>query len=181
MVKWHSWKAYYHFIMRQRGTPEAVARGVGIGTFVSMSPFFGIHMLIAFAIAWIFKANRTAAIIMTWVTNVFTVVPIFAFTYSIGERFVPPQLRGHIGKLKNFLHHDSSLQQLFDLPGHFHAIMKFGAEIMLPLTIGGILVGGVAGLISYQITLVGVRRYKIKKAERLHRKRQAQQLQHTPL
>ena len=170
MAKLHSWKSYYHFIVRQRGTPEAVARGVGIGVFVSMSPFFGIHMLIAFAAAWVFKANRAVAMIMTWITNVFTLLPIFAFTYSIGEHFVPPHLRGHLTKLTKFLKSDPDLHQLFDLPGHFQAIMKFGAEIILPLTIGGILVGGATGLIAYQITLIGVRRYKTQKAER-HRKK----------
>lgn len=46
-----------------RDTPEAIAGGVAIGVFFSFTPLFGLKTLLSVLLAWLLRANLTAAVI----------------------------------------------------------------------------------------------------------------------
>ncbi len=63
---------------------RSVAKGVAIGLWVSFLPI-PFQMLWAALLAFWFRANLPIAIILTWITNPFTFVPINFFIYQIGS------------------------------------------------------------------------------------------------
>ncbi len=63
-------------LRRLPDTPEKIGRGVWAGVFVSFSPFFGLHFLLAFLLARLLRGNVFAAIIGTFVLNPLTIVPM---------------------------------------------------------------------------------------------------------
>lgn len=85
-------------IQRSRKSPEYRARGVAVGLFWAMTPLVGIQMWLCL-MTWLpfrfFKQTDFSLIIAcawTWVTNVFTMFPIYYVFYVTGQMML---LRWH--------------------------------------------------------------------------------------
>lgn len=73
-----------HPVIHALRPPEYTARAVGVGLFVSFTPFFGAHIVIVFALWAITRTvdgnlsfNPVLASAWTLLSNVFTIVPLF--------------------------------------------------------------------------------------------------------
>jgi hypothetical protein len=62
---------------------RSVAGAVALGVFVGFMPIVG-QMFIAAALAILFRVNLPIASMGVWITNPFTVAPIFYFCYKVG-------------------------------------------------------------------------------------------------
>jgi uncharacterized protein (DUF2062 family) len=147
----------FSWLFRLRGSPEAIAGGVALGTFIAVTPTLGIQVWLATVLATLLNANRPAAITMVFLTNPFTAVPLFLLTYRMGLLFVdgpPPSAAApaveaavsNIGALD-----PRSLVQ------SVQALASMGREVMLPTTIGGVLLGVLLAGPAYLTTLRLVR------------------------
>lgn len=74
-------KLLYLRILRLDDPPERIARGAAVGVLMGVLPTFGLGGLLAFAFAFVFKANKAAAVIASAVVNPLT-APFF-WTASI--------------------------------------------------------------------------------------------------
>jgi uncharacterized protein (DUF2062 family) len=94
----------YRWIRLKRlpATPDQIARGFAIGAAVAVTPFVGLHMWLAFALAWLTKGSLVASFAGTFLGNYVTMVPLLLLDYQIGNRLlhligVPPApLNGHV-------------------------------------------------------------------------------------
>ena len=75
----------YLKLLRLRGKPRVVAKGLAIGVFAGCFPFFGLQSLVSIFLAALLKGSKVAAIAATWISNPLTYVPIFIFNYKIGK------------------------------------------------------------------------------------------------
>lgn len=64
---------------------HSISKGVAIGLFVSLLPV-PFQMLIAACMAFWLEANLPLAVLLTWLTNPLTFIPINFFIYHIGVR-----------------------------------------------------------------------------------------------
>ncbi|MCI4625372.1 MAG: DUF2062 domain-containing protein [Candidatus Magnetoovum sp. WYHC-5] len=64
--------------------PVEVAFSFAVGTFVGFSPFFGFQIIIAIALAWLFKVTKFPAISATFISNTFTSIPLYTFNLWVG-------------------------------------------------------------------------------------------------
>lgn len=126
---------YYHELLLSHATPTDVAYGFALGVFISITPTLGLHMVLAIALAAVFKKNKIAAIIGAWVNNPLTIFPIYYYAYRLGEWVLrdprPKNLR------------PESLKDVFHL----------SKELMIPLWIGGILLGLITAIVAYYLVL----------------------------
>ena len=83
--------------------PEVKAMGVGVGLFWAMTPLVGIQMWIVF-MTWLFfkkvlhiDFSLVLGIAYTWVTNVFTMIPIYYIFYVTGQI-----MRGKISDINGY-------------------------------------------------------------------------------
>ena len=60
-----------------------VAKGVAVGIFIAFLPLPG-QMLLAMIAAILVRANLPIAVMITWLNNPFTFIPVNLFTYKIG-------------------------------------------------------------------------------------------------
>lgn len=152
----------WHSLVSLHGSPHDIALGAALGMFIAFTPTFGIQMFLAFIITSIFGASRAAAMVTTWVTNVFTMAPFYACTYLVGSLFWPgadaPFHEAH-ERMSGFVSSVAHFEGLA-MWAKFKAMLSLGAEMFIPMTIGGLLVGAVAGLATYPIALWGVNRYR---------------------
>lgn len=122
---------YLRFI-RFRKDPQEVARGLAIGVFVGLSPFFGFHMIAAVALAALLKGNKFMAVFGSWIGNPLTFSFILFTDYKVG-RWV---LGGHPEALKS-------------ISWHPFEVLHASWNILFPMSVGGALVGLLAGVAAY--------------------------------
>lgn len=65
-----------------------VAKGVAIGLFFGLLPIFGLQIISAITIALFLRANITAAILLTWVTNPITFPIVLWLEKQFGDLII---------------------------------------------------------------------------------------------
>lgn len=69
-------------------SPHAIALAFSVGIFVGMSPLFGIHTIIGIILAWMFGLNKFVTIVGVYITNPWTIVPIYTFATWLGAKML---------------------------------------------------------------------------------------------
>lgn len=130
-------------ILAVKDSPHRLAMAFSIGIFIGMSPLFGLHTILGIALAWLFRLNRIVTITGVFVTNPWTIVPIYTFSAYIGakclgiKQMLPEIDWAHI-TFSNFLH---ELEPLF-----------------IPFVFGTLLIGFISAVISYLIIYHAVKK-----------------------
>ena len=153
-------------IMRGANTPEYTARGVMIGILWAMTPFLGIQMLLIL-ITWFvlsrliqWKFSLVNALAWVWVTNIFTVIPVFYVFYLTGQIMLGQfdQLSGYdsfrnlFGGLEN---HNLNFLQL-----SLHWLKTLISDIGWPLLLGSIPWSIACASLAYDFSLRFIHRYR---------------------
>lgn len=136
----------YFFLrfIRLKGSAESVARGLAVGAFAGMFPFFGGQTVIGIILAVLVRGNKMAAVAATWISNPLTYIPLYALNYYIGRRLlnVDPVIinQQNVGDIGIIMEHGR----------------EFAAALLLGSCVTGILMGLVAYFIGYTLS------YKLK-------------------
>ncbi len=155
------------WLLRLRGSPRAIALGVGLGVFVAFTPTLGMQMVIAAFLATLFGGSRAAAVAMVWLTNPVTVVPVFGTTYWLGTFFYSGPPVEHVTRIMREAIADLANYEIWRFYDQFLSFLAIGRDIMIPMTIGGVIVGTVLGVASYFVALGVIDRFKHLR-EKLH-------------
>ncbi len=153
---------YYLKTVRQRDTPEQIAGGMAIGVFLGMVGPPGIQMVIAFGVAALFRCNRVVAAMAVWVTNPLTMPFIYSAQLYLGSFITGITVRDIVPTTQ-----EEFWQFITNIRSHGRAI--------LVMTVGGLIVGTVSGIVSYYATKSAVITYRNKKEERRQTRRLAAQ------
>lgn len=101
-------------LLRSPHPPYFKARGVAIGVMWAMTPLVGIQMWLVF-MTWLFlkkvckwNFSLPLAIAYTWVTNVFTLVPVYYGFYVTGQIMM-----GHFDSISGYEQLKGILSQTF--------------------------------------------------------------------
>ncbi|NOZ25261.1 MAG: DUF2062 domain-containing protein [Nitrospirae bacterium] len=121
-------------IFSVRETPRKIALAFAMGVFIGISPFLGLHTLMAIAFASVFRLNKLVTLAGAFVTNPWTIIPIYSFATWIGIK-----MTGHESTLTQTNFKEITIVNIF-------SILK---ELILPFFVGTICFGLVAGAVSY--------------------------------
>lgn len=121
----------------EAATPARRAAAVGVGVFVGCTPFYGLHLALSYAVAWLFGLSRLTVYLFANVSNPF-VAPFLVFTEV------------QVGSL---------VRRGSPYPLTFEALAAmrpwtFGADLLVGAAVVGALLGGGLGLAVY----LGLRR-----------------------
>lgn len=67
-----------------------MARGVAVGLFVALTPTLGVQTLLMLALCVLFRANFAVAFAVSWISNPFTLGPLYLGYYFLGELALSP-------------------------------------------------------------------------------------------
>ena len=142
--------------IRLNGSAHSIALGLAAGAFVSASPFIGMHLLIAALIAWVFGGNIIASAVGTWAGNPLSFPFIWLTTFNIGHLMLGTEDKaGDLPELSFGLFIDAPMSAL--LP------------VILPMAVGGLVVGTVMAVAAYYPSLWAVRFYQKRRRDKLQR------------
>ena len=145
-----------HRVARLPGSPYSIAAGLACGVAVSFTPFIGLHFVLGAVIAWLIGGNLIASAIGTAVGNPWTFPFIWWGTLQLGELILGSSRAANIPE-------NISLHYIFDHPW----------AVLLPMTVGGLLVAVTIWIVVYFSASYFVERYQRIRAERLRRRREA--------
>lgn len=134
----------YLRLMRLQATPAEIARGVAVGAFAGMFPAFGLQTIVSVLIATVVRGNKLAAAAATWVSNPLTYVPIYAFNFRVGRQLLGAR----------------SLRFDFTGSSSFGDLAQMGAEFMVAMFVGSLVVGVIVAGLAYVTTIPAIRSIK---------------------
>ena len=170
----------WHRLRRLPDPPHRIARGIFAGIFVTFSPLFGLHFLLAFIVAKVIRGNIIAAILATFVGNPLTFFFIALaslntghFLLSFGGKTAPEIIHSTLGE--KFVNASSDLKHNFyamfnDTQANWHDLHIFFNDVFLPYLVGGIIPGAIAGMIGYYISLPLIQAYQNRRKGRIKAK-----------
>lgn len=124
-------------VLRLSSTPHAIAIGVAAGAASSFTPFFGLHIIIAVAIAFLFSGNLVAAAIMTALANPVTIPMILTASYELGIAILGVESA-----------HAASGDDVMRMVEHFDLSALWG-PVFKPMLVGSLPLAATGALISY--------------------------------
>ena len=155
-----SFRQMYRKLLQLDDTPHSIALGAALGMFITFTPTVGIQVLIVLILSMVVRFNRFAAIVLIYLSNPVTIIPIYYADYVIGL-FV----QGESGlSLEEFgLLWDQSVITAGEVGfwGATQVLFKsLGTDVIIPMFIGGGVLGGFVGVVTYPLTLSWVERYR---------------------
>jgi hypothetical protein len=135
----------FRTIFKVKDSPHRIALAFAIGVFWGMSPLLGFHTIGAFLTAWIFSLNRLVAIAGVCVGNPWTLVPIYTFCLWLGAK-----LTGMKQIIPDINWNDIS----------FIYLLTKLQYLLKPFIVGSTIVATIAGIASYFIIHILIKRYK---------------------
>lgn len=137
--------------------PERTALAFSVGVFITFSPLLGLHTVIATVLAFLFRLNKVAIYVGTYINNPFTLVPIIIVSYGIGAFILGRPLRIPEEGMELLKHPHpltgSYYRQLFTTSWH----------LIEPFAIGAMALSVVCSVVSYPLTLRWLRRHRSRK------------------
>jgi len=121
-----------------------MATAFAIGVFIGMSPLLGIHTILGLLAAWLFRLNRLITLLGVYITNPWTIVPIYSFGTWIGARIVG-------------MHRIIPVIDWTQIT--FLGFLKEFRPLLLPFIIGSSALGVISAIVSYLIIYKAAQKY----------------------
>ncbi|MCB1407241.1 MAG: DUF2062 domain-containing protein [Rhodobacteraceae bacterium] len=168
-----------HRMRRLPDSPERIARGIAIGSFVSFLPLYGLHFTTGALLAWILRGNILAALLGTFYGNPIT-FPVMAVTalelghwlLGTGTMVSFTEAMTAIGQASGELTHNL-MAIVTDQRAHWYRLSGFFWRVFLPYMIGGVIIGLPSAVAIYFLHLPLVRAYQRGRQKRLKQRFEA--------
>jgi uncharacterized protein len=121
-------------------TPHRIALAFGIGVWLAFFPILGIHTGLALLIAYLFRLNRAAMIVGVYLSNPWTLAPLY--------------MAGTLLGCEIFGISDEGLSAIdWHLHGRafYHALFESLRPYVWPFVVGNTLLGVMGGIVGYVV------------------------------
>ncbi len=175
------WARAFHYVKhrvrRLPDPPHRIARGVFAGVMTSFSPLFGLHFVTAALIAKAMQGNIVAAIMATFFGNPITFPFIAVSSLKLGHWILGTKyyetsehsLMSSFGGAWRDLKHNFGAM-FSDATAHWDRLNVFYDTVFLPYLVGGLVLGPIAGIICYYLSVPVIAAYKNRRKGRLKAK-----------
>lgn len=145
-----------HNVLHADDPPHRLALGAAIGVFVMFTPTLGFQMLINVMLAWLLKANKAIGVIVVWISNPATFIPIFYPCYLVGRILLQ---REPVSEAwwRRIAHPP---------PGWWPTVAFYWSQILeiaVPLWLGGVVVGTLMACLTYYFLYYAICSYRLRR------------------
>lgn len=161
------WRKFYLKIVREKASPEYIARGWSIGMFFGCLIPIGGQLVCSIPTAFLLKGSKIGAVLGTFLTNQVTVFFIYPVQCYAGAKLIGLDISywDIKDKLKDIVH-ASSFSEFVD------AAKSLAGDLTIAFFVGGAIMAIVLTPITYVVVKRMVVAYRIR-AEKRRRKRLA--------
>lgn len=141
---------YVRKLLAAEESSERLALAFALGVFLTLTPFLGLHTILAFVVAFLFGLNRVAILFGLFVNNPWTLVPYYTIATYLG---------GHlIGFPKDISLPGFRWSQLWH--GNFWALLAHQWRLLMPMALGSTILAVLGAMLSYPLALYAIRRWR---------------------
>jgi uncharacterized protein (DUF2062 family) len=72
-------------LLKEHNDPAKMGQAVALGLFVGVLPFYGLHLVICVALAWVFKLNKATVYLAANISNPLFAPVLVAVGIALGE------------------------------------------------------------------------------------------------
>lgn len=147
------WLKLYMKIIKEKATPEYIARGWAVGMFYGCLIPFGFQLICSIPTAFLLKGSKIGATVGTFFTNHFSILIIYPLQCWAGNRIMGGSLTWNASK-----------QVMSDLleKQDYSTLLGMGWELVLSFFIGGALLTAVMTPATYFLVKRLVAAYQAK-------------------
>jgi uncharacterized protein len=127
------WRKFYDTFISLKGPPEKIALSFSIGFWIAWFPIIGTHSVLSILGSALFRTNMPAIYLGSWICNPLTWVPMLVADYAVGRRLVG----------------GAHLREVDFGSLTLRSMLSLGWEIIVPLLVGGLLLGLANALLAY--------------------------------
>jgi uncharacterized protein (DUF2062 family) len=127
-------------LLQVEDTPHRIALSFGIGVWLAFFPILGIHTGVALLIAYLFRLNRAAMIVGVYVSNPWTIAPLYMAGTLLGCAIFSVSNEG-LNAIDWHLHGRA----------FYHALFESLRPYVWPFVVGNTLLGVLGGLAGYVV------------------------------
>lgn len=153
----------YAKMVREKASPEYIARGWAIGMFCGCAIPFGLQLPISIPAAFILKGSKIGSVLGTLLTNHVTIWFIYPVQCYVGNHLIGGNIT--YADIKNAV---TPLVELKFLEA-FKALFSLGGELVASFFVGGALLAAVMTPLTYY----GVKNLVIRRRARKEEKQDA--------
>ncbi len=135
----------YYRILRIQASPQMIARGCAIGTFIGCMPLIPLQTALALFFSMITSSSKTGAALCTLITNPVTIFPFYYSYYKVGRYLLNSDITF---SLSNF---------------NIIELIKYSPELCKAMLLGGFIVAVPFTIASYFIVLYLINAYHNRK------------------
>jgi hypothetical protein len=136
-------------LLRINDPPERIARGAALGVVCGILPTFGFGGFIAFGLAFLFKANKAAAILGSLITNPITTPFIWTFSIMLGSLILGREYSVLLEKINN------------------EGLVAGLTSAYIAFILGNVIMAAVLCYFTYKLVRNGVRAHRKRRDERI--------------
>ncbi len=146
----------YIKIVREKASPEYIARGWAIGMFFGCISPFGFQLILSIPTAFFMKGSKIGSIAGTFITNHVTIFFIYPAQCYLGAKLMnlPISFEAITQAMKNVLKEQS-----------YDSLMQIGGELVAAFFIGGAIMAITFTPITYFIVKNLVIKYRQRRAK----------------
>ncbi len=155
-------------VLHTDDTPHAIALGAGLATLVAFLPLVGFQTVIAISLAALFRANKAICVPIVWITNPFTIIPVYGACFGLGRFALASSATADEVVVLNRLQrqHETGLLE----PSLWSEWLDRLANFSVELWAGCAIVGTVGGVAAYFLVRRGVVAYRERRRQRVLRR-----------
>jgi uncharacterized protein (DUF2062 family) len=134
------WLKMYIKIVREKATPEYIARGWAIGMFYVCLIPFGFQLICSIPTAFLLKGSKIGATVGTFITNHFTIFIIYPAQCYVGNKIMGGNL--------TFAATKQVMKDLLEKQ-NYEALLALGWDLVIAFFIGGALLTAIMTPVTY--------------------------------
>lgn len=132
-------------LLTVKGPSREIALTFAIGVLIGTSPFIGLHTVLGIVVATIMRLNRLIILLGVYVTNPWTIIPIYTLSTWIGLK-----ITGNEAVLSDIEFKGVSIFNIFELL----------EGLIIPFLVGTLVFGLISSIASFFIILYMIRRLR---------------------
>lgn len=132
-------------VLHMKGEPKEIALAFAIGVFIAFFPIFGTHTIMALGGAWLLGLSPAIALAGTLVNNPWTIAFVYGSSLYVGLAITGKSLGGL----------EINWSEI-----NMDMIVELAKLLLIPFTVGCLLLGIIAAVVSYIIALKAVISYR---------------------
>ncbi len=140
-----SYRRILKTLIRLDDSAHKIALSFAVGVYIAVSPFFGIHTILAIVVSLIFRLNKISTIAGSWVNMPWSAPFVYYFEYKLGCLITGVHARFHLK------------------PFTLEHYLESGRNAFWSIFIGSVITGVVLSIVFYFIVRYLIELYRRRK------------------